>query len=409
MPKPYTRLLPLLLLTLTPLAHADLHIQSLDGPVTPAEIAAFKSTMNALDLRPDNNHNNFVYGKAGNAAEALGTMYEITHDPEILSQFIKLADMMLAARNDPIKGRILWTGNRDLTWPNSPDSTDQYLYAGEENGDILGHIAYCAKLILDDKEKSLYTQKLPDNTTYLDRAKHYITECDKTIDQYLLPNFVDPKTNLYTGPTTPLFARLGDRAAKSIGKSVPWNQQMMLNNGFQRLAECHALLNDDPPRVAQYDTIVKTSCTAFLKSLVHYNVDGHDCVKWSYAANYPTLNYMEDSSHGGYDLLLLRHYRSGRYGNTKDDLLPFANTIRYVLTKPDGTFATRVDGVSKGQPNKSLHTTYLPYSEFLPDLWPLIAPPELPRAKSDPLLTATLLSLKQYRNTNHIPHPPTNR
>ena len=179
---------------------------------------------------------------------------------------------------------------------------------------------------------------------------------------------------------------------------------MMLNNGFQRLAECHALLNDDPARVAQYDTIVKTSCTAFLHSLVHYDVDGHDCVKWSYAANDPTLHYMEDAGHGGYDLLLLRHYRSGRYGITKNDLLPLANTIRYVIAKPDGTFATRVDGISKGTPSKSLHTTYLPPTpNSSPDLWPLIAPPELPRASnptpSSPPPSSHLQTLPQHTNT----------
>ena len=34
-------------------------------------------------------------------------------------------------------------------------------------------------------------------------------------------------------------------------------------------------------RVAAYDTLVKNSCEAFLKAVVHYQVDGHDCVKWS--------------------------------------------------------------------------------------------------------------------------------
>ena len=164
----------------------------------------------------------------------------------------------------------------------------------------------------------MWNEKLADGGTYLDLAKKYVHECDRTIDTYLLPNFVNAQTHLYTSPTSPLFARLGDRAAKSIGKSVPWNQQMMLNNGFQRLAECHELLGDDPQRVARYDEIVKASCDAFLASLVHYNVDGHDCVKWSYSADDKTLHYMEDAGHGGYDLLIFRCYRSGRYGIKKN-------------------------------------------------------------------------------------------
>jgi hypothetical protein len=398
----FTCILLILLLHAT-VVRADLLIESTDGPVTAAEIAAFKEYMHGQQYRGDNNHNNMVYGNLGKAAEALGDIYEITHDRQILDEFIQRADMMLAGRNDPEKGRILWTGQRELTWPNSPDSTDEFLYAGEENGDVIGHICYAAKLIL--QAKPLWNEKLADGGTYLDRAKKYVYECDRTIDTYLLPNFVNVQTHLYTSPTSPLFARLGDRAARSIGKSVPWNQQMMLNNGFQRLAECHELLGDDPQRVARYDEIVKASCDAFLASLVHYNVDGHDCVKWSYAADDKTLHYMEDAGHGGYDLLIFRCYRSGRYGIKKESLIPLANTVMYVMNKGDGTYATRVDGVSKGNPATSLRATYFRVCEFVPDLWPAASKAALPRAKGDPLLTAELLWMKYYRNSGRFPPP----
>ena len=89
-----------------------------------------------------------VYGNLGQSAEALADMYEITHDREILDELVKRADMMLAGRNDPEKGRILWTGNRELIWPNSPDSDDEFLYAGTENGDVIGHIVNVARLDL---------------------------------------------------------------------------------------------------------------------------------------------------------------------------------------------------------------------------------------------------------------------
>jgi hypothetical protein len=382
---------------------AELKIDSLDGPVTRAEIAAFKAHMRTMEFRADNNHNNMVYGKAGNAAEALGAVYEITHDREVLEQFVKLADLMLAGRNDPEKGRLLWTGKRELSWPNSPESSDEYLYAGTENGDVIGHICYAAKLILDDR--SLWDQKLSNGATYLDCAKRYVRECDRTIDTYLMPNFVDPATNAYRWPTSPLYARLGDRAARSMGKPVPWNQQMMLNNGFQRLAECHDKLGDDPQRVKRYDTIVRTSCEVFLAALVHYQVDGHDCVKWSYAADDKTLHYMEDAAHGGYDLLILRHYRSGRYGIAAQALVPLANTAMYVMSKGDGQFATRVDGQSKDQPATYLRATYLPLSQFVPELWPVAGKAALKRATNDPLLTATVLWAKHYRHTGRFPGP----
>jgi len=384
-------------------SRADLLIESTEGPVTPAEIAAFKDYMRVQQYRGDNNHNNMVYGNLGKAAEALSDIYEITHDRQVLDELVKRADMMLAGRNDPDKGRILWTGKRELTWPNSPDSTDEYLYAGTENGDVIGHICNAARLILQDK--SLWNEKLSDGGTYLDRAKKYVRECDKTIDAYLLPYFVDPQTHLYISPSDPLFARLGDRAAKSMGKPVPWNQQMMLNNGFQRLAECHELIGDNPTRVAQYDTIVKASCDAFLASLVHYDVNGHDCVKWSYAADDKTLHYMEDAAHGGYDLLIFRCYRSGRYGIKKESLIPLSNTVMYVMNKGDGSFATRVDGVSKGNPASSLRATYLRVCEFAPELWPAASQAALKRAKGDPLLTAEILRMKYYRNLGRFPPP----
>ncbi len=344
-----------------------------------------------------------VYGNLGKASEACADIYEITHDRQVLDELVKRADLMLAGRNDPKKGRILWTGKRELTWPNSPDSTDEFLYAGTENGDVIGHICNTARLILQDK--SLWSEKQPDGSTYLERAKKYVRECDKTIDTYLLPHFVDPQTHLYRSPTDPLFARLGDRAAKSMGNAVPWNQQMMLNNGFQRLSECHDLLGDDPNRVKQYDTIVKASCDAFLASLVHYDINGHDCVKWSYAADDKTLHYMEDAAHGGYDLLIFRCYRSGRYGIKKESLIPLANTVMYVMNKGDGKYATRVDGVSKGNPATSLRATYLRVCEFVPDLWPAASKAALKRAKGDPLLTAEILTMKYYRNLGRFPGP----
>ncbi len=396
-----------LLLLLATAAHAagpELVIEDLDGPVTPAEIAAFKNFVRVQQYRGDNNRNNMVYGNLGRSAEALADMYEITHDREILDELVKRADQMLAGRNDPEKGRILWTGNRELTWPNSPDSTDEFLYAGTENGDVIGHICNAARLIL--KDKSRWDEKVAGgDSTYLQRAKTYVRECDKTIDTYLLGNFVDPKTHLYTSPTNPLFARLGDRATKSMGKPVPWNQQQMLNNGFLRLAQCHELLGDDPKRVAQYDLIVKASCDAFLASLVHYQVNGHDCVKWSYAADDPTLHYMEDAAHGGYDLLVCRAYDSGRYGIKKESIQPLANTVMFVMTRPDGKFAGRVDGETKGNPATSLRATYLRMCEFVPELWPIASKPALKRAKTDPLLTAELLRVKYYRSKGAFPSP----
>jgi len=62
-------------------------------------------------------------------------------------------------------------------------------YSATENGDILGHIAYTAKLILESKD--LWPKSVPDGdkfkygTTYKERALHYIKESDRTIDTFM--------------------------------------------------------------------------------------------------------------------------------------------------------------------------------------------------------------------------------
>src|SRR5262245_16282919 len=93
----------LAILLLTGVSRADLLIESTEGPVTHAEVAAFKEYMRGQQYRGDNNHNNMVYGNLGKAAEALADMYEVTHDREILDLLIERADTMLAGRNDPAK------------------------------------------------------------------------------------------------------------------------------------------------------------------------------------------------------------------------------------------------------------------------------------------------------------------
>ena len=52
---------------------------------------------------------------------------------------------------------------------------------------------------------------------------------------------------------------------------------------------------------------------------MHYDVKGHDCVKWSYAADDQTLHYMEDAAHGGYDLLIFRDTAAAATASRKSD------------------------------------------------------------------------------------------
>jgi len=324
----------------------SLIFEKTSGPVTPHEVQAFKDFMAGVTFPSDNNHNAMVYGSGGAYVEALGLMYEITGDPEILNRMITFTNQMLAARNNPKTGRVMWTGERDLVWPNKAADSPDALYSSTENGDVVGHIAYAAKLIL--KNKNLWTKKIGKDpygygTTYLDRAQTYVRELDKTMDTYIVKWLVDPQTHLYHFPTSRLYEK--ESTKSPWGKPVPWNQQAMLNNGFQRLAECHELLGDSPQRVKAYDTIVKASVDSFLSRVKKVTIAGHTCYQWSYSADDPTLHYPEDAAHGGYDVIgIYRAYLSDRYGVTADQLMPLANTLDYVMAQPDNKFAARVTG-----------------------------------------------------------------
>jgi hypothetical protein len=101
---------PLALVAPAGAARAQYLVQGLDGPVTPAEVQAFKAHMKArlADTSGDgpfnafvgNRGNNYVYGQSGGALEGLISLYEAVKDQEVMDQMIWFADQMLAHRND---------------------------------------------------------------------------------------------------------------------------------------------------------------------------------------------------------------------------------------------------------------------------------------------------------------------
>ncbi|MDB5083713.1 MAG: hypothetical protein JWN30_599 [Bacilli bacterium] len=328
---------------------ASLVVDSLDGPVTQNEINSYNQYLPSIPL-PVNNYtpgNDFVYGKSGEDVESMGIMYEITHDTTILDTMIHFADTMLAARNDPNTGRILWNGQRDLVWPNkSPDATNAG-YSGSENGDVIAHISYCAKLILQDP--SLWNTNVsfgdPDNlgATYLQRAQTYVTELDQTEDTYMIPNFIHSGTNLQYWPSDPAW---DSNNYGTPGTPIPWNQQMMINGGFQRLADCHLILGDDSNRVSQYNAIVQASVNWFTNELTPYQSGNGDQVyTWNYASG--DTGHVEDANgvHAAYDLMgMVRAYESGRYGVTSSTLTGLANTVLDEISTGNGDFYNKVNG-----------------------------------------------------------------
>ena len=266
---------------------ATITIGSLTGPVTTSEINSFKSYVQTSVSPAANNFGNaYVYGNTGRGIEGMGLMYEVSADRAILDRMIQFSDAMLQSRSFMTS----WTGQQEYIWPNS--TTNQ---GGTEQGDILGHMAYTAKLIL--QTPSLWNTPVsvgdPNSYggTYRERALTFIAEADRTASGYL-KRFVNPaQSNRYYFTSSTYWGN-------SANDPVPWNQQMMINNGFQRLAECYELLGTNPTRVTEYDGYVQTSIDWFLDTVVPYNVNGKTAYTWGYASGRTN----EDVGHGAYDI-----------------------------------------------------------------------------------------------------------
>lgn len=392
-------LLALAFAALGPLQAAEeMIVEKLTGPVTTGEVEAFKKFMRAVPVPKDNLRNAMVYGSGGSAVESLGRMFEMSGDRELLDLMLRFTDAMLAARNDPKTGMFVWTGEREAVWPNAVPAEGKLAYAGTETGDVIGHIAYAARLILQNA--ALAAEKVPDGdpfsfgATYRERALRYVREGDHTMDSFVIKRLVRPDTKRFFMPDSDAY----DAATRpgSARLPVPWNQQAMLTNGFIRLAECHALLGDDPERVKRYDAIVQASVDWFFEMAKRITVDGHECYRWTYAAEEP-MKHFEDTAHGGYDVCgLYRAYVSGRYGLKAEMLKPFANTVLHVMARPGNTFTGRTDGGSAGKrPPGTIRGNWIDLCEFSPELLPILHAANRGRIKGSPDTTANLLWARQ--------------
>ena len=61
-------------------------VSSLTGPVTPAEISAFKTYMDGETPPLNGSGNVWVFGHPGKSLEALCLMFEVSHDPALLNR-----------------------------------------------------------------------------------------------------------------------------------------------------------------------------------------------------------------------------------------------------------------------------------------------------------------------------------
>jgi hypothetical protein len=343
-----------------------MYVESFTGRVTQNEVAAFTAYVRTLTPAPDNMGNAWAQHASGSQTKAMGLLYEIAHDAAILDEMLVFCDAVLSERNDlapaPVGQHVLWTGRIDPAWPNN---TATPITTAGEQGDPVGHLAHCARLVLESP--SLWSANVGSGdphgygATYLERAKRYVKEADFAIDGHILRSLLDVSTQNRQHWAAAVPA--------SGGTAVPWNQQMMFDYGFQNLAVDHAILKDDPVRVARYDALVQATMDWFFTgggATPKTDAKGNPIYLWGYS---PTTG-VEDNSHGNLDVAgFYRAFLSGRYAVTPAMLTPFANTFLDVMRRAPNDYAGRVDGTDGGgnsAPTTYVRADYLDLAELRP-------------------------------------------
>jgi len=352
-----------------------MRLSSLNGPVTSSEIASYIGT---LTPAANNIGNQWAQGASGQDTQSMGEVYQISGNRAVLDRMIGFCDKDLSERDDlapaPVGQHVLWTGKVGPAWPN--EVVTKPISTGGEQGDSVGHLANCARLIL--QTPSIWHQRVTIGdphgygATYLQRARTFVEQSDFTMDKQILGRLL----NVSNG-NRQYFA--ADSPYKG-GQAVPWNQQMMFDYAFQNLAIDHQILGDSPQREKQYDGLVQTSVNWFF-SQAHTYTDhaGRKAYSWDYAAG---TGDVEDNDHGSLDVAgLYQAYLSGRYRITAAMMTPLANTFVDVMTKGPHSYAGRVDGTNgsgNSAPTDYVRSGWLLMSRFQPGAYPAMMSADFP-------------------------------
>jgi hypothetical protein len=384
-----------------PVDQKTMILEGLTGALTAKEIAGFKNHIASVAAPAKGDANVWVFGNPGKAIEACGLMYEATKDLAILDRMIFYCDASLSQRNDLAAaasgGQLAtWTGNIDPVWPSSSGTVPAA--AGIEQGSVLAHQLYCARLILEQPSIWNTLVNIVDSkgygATYKARALKYIQEADYVMDNWILPRFVrqsDLKLYFPGAPNT-----------YKPNEAAPWNQLFMVTNAMVRLAQCHTILQGADQKVKKYEDVVKANLAWFRENLTAKTSPiGSPCWNWRYAIG----GSIEDTNHAAYDVEgLWIIYNSGRYGLTANDLIPFGNTYFDIVlaTVTNGIYAGKVDGTTgtgNSDGDNYVRDEYLYLADVMKDKYDLMANIEIKTNKiaSSPQITARLLWLKNKR------------
>jgi len=324
----------------------DMVLEGLDGDVTTNEYSAFIYKLSVLPPPPTSNIGNLMVDeKDGARLHGMQTFYSFTHDRRALDSAVVWSDAFLHARNDPTNGRILWTGKRDLCWPNKATNDVQALHAGAENGDVIEHIVNTARLILENQtvwNETAPPDKFDFGATYLERAKTYVRECQRSADTTIVPWFVRNTKEGYRlyYPDSPAYLKYCEESGP-----IPWNQQQELVGALLRLAQCHRLLNDGNTNIAYYEKITADAARWFFASAVPVSARNRVCYNWAYVVTLNPALEAEVTTESDYDMFIFRAYEAS-LGPTRQQMQRLINTARFVMYLGTNRFAGRINGTS---------------------------------------------------------------
>ena len=375
-------------------------LEGLDGDVTTNEYKSFIAKLNDQPPPPGNNIGNLMVDeKDGARLHGMQTFYAFTHDRRDLDMAIVWSDAFLHARNDPANGRIIWTGKRDLCWPNKATNDVQALHAGAENGDVIEHIVNTARLILEDP--AVWNQTAPPDqygfgATYLDRAKTYVRECQRSAETTIVPWFVRNTKDGYRlyHPDSPAYLKCcGDSGP------VPWNQQQELAGALLRLAQCHRLLNDGDTNIAYYEKITADAADWFFASALPMSAHNRVCYQWAYVAPRDPADWPEVTTESDYDMFIFRAFQAN-LGPTRLQMQRLINTARFVMYLGTNRIAGKVNGTSNAERHERqfLEFEWIEMSVLDRDFYHLVADTVLTSHEyyDNIAVEAAVLSAKHY-------------
>src|SRR5439155_2708392 len=124
----------------------------------------------------------------------------------------------------------------------------------------------------------------------------YIAELEYIEDNYFTKWFIDSTTHRIKDRTL-----VDSRFSAFDQSTTAWNRQMMFINAWQRLSECHAILQDNPGKLASYDAIVQASINWFKSEWQTTTAGGQTCYVWQYAPGH-SGGTEEMNGHAAFDM-----------------------------------------------------------------------------------------------------------